>query len=39
MDLNFWTEEVVRLYFEGCSIRKACFLVKMWRENEKGLVL
>lgn len=31
MNLKFWTDEVVRLVREGLTIRKACFLVKMWR--------
>lgn len=33
MDLNFWVDEVIRLVQEGYSIRKSCFLVKMWRRK------
>lgn len=31
MDQEFWIDEVIRLVREGQSIKKACFLVKLWR--------
>lgn len=28
MDINFWVEEVARLYFDGCSVLEAIEIVK-----------
>ncbi|URZ15306.1 hypothetical protein CLFE_013240 [Clostridium felsineum DSM 794] len=33
MSLNFWIDEVIRLVREGHSIKKACKVVKNWRNE------
>lgn len=36
MNLNFWLDEILRLYFEGMSFKKASNMVHAWRcEYEK----